>query len=1069
MPLRFEKLNQLTETLRSYIYRDPIPLATWQLCDNLPYGTPQPAASDPQWRDHQAGDLWGSQLTWAWLQTRTTIPDTFAGKPVALHLDMDLQFTQPGGRLLTTPEALVTVEGVNMIPQVINVIHPEILLAEQAPPSDITVTLQCFTGVTLGTDLRLRFTYADLVWIDREIEALYWDARTLLDTIAALPKNTPEHGRYLRALDEAFHQINWLNPPDEAFCASARAARAELQERVFSQPLDCENFAPRPVVHAMGHAHIDVAWLWPLRVTRGKAQRTFTTALALMEQFPAYTFTQTQPHLYKMVQEDDPELFERVKKGIQGGRWNATGATWVEPDTNMPNGESLVRQFLYGMRYFQQQLGVRPEVLWLPDVFGYSAALPQIMKLAGIDYFFTTKLSWNQYAKMPYDTFWWEGIDGTRILSQLATTSDGFRTPPLKAERATYNAKMTPSEMVDTWDRYQQKDANHHLIVSYGMGDGGGGPNRDMIERRARMENLAGLPQVWHSTAEDFFHALAETVPDDLPYWVGELYFQLHRGTYTTQARTKRNNRKTEVVLHDAEALAAIAYLLKTDYPHEAFSAAWETVLLNQFHDILPGSSISLVYEDADKDYAAAQQHAENAIDASLEVIARHIRYDEDSQGIAVFNTLSTTLGGSVEVTLPGEGPVEIAGPTGRLKPFQWIDEEARHALFIPNSIPAYGHKAYAVRPATQVISAQPEESAVTATPTRLENGSLRAEFDAKGNLTRVYDMENLRDVLQPGTIGNQLWAYVDRPHMWEAWDVEIYVEEQGWQLEPTSVELIESGPLRATLQVTYKFNKSEIVQRISLLAGQRTLTFETDVDWHEKHILLRTHFPLNVRAMNATYEIQFGTVERPTHNNTAWDIAQHEVPAQQWADMSEGDYGVSLLNDCKYGYSTRQNVLTMSLLRSTTYPDPTADEGQHTFTYALYPHVGDWRTGGTIAKARRLNHPLRTQEIPGGGTWLPVVFGLVQCQTPGVIIDTIKKAEDDDALIVRVYEAHGGRKTASLIFATPVQSAAEVNLLEEPIKAMDVMVDTLRFNLTPYQIRSFRVTLGDVLEHELG
>jgi alpha-mannosidase len=372
------------------------------------------------------------------------------------------------------------------------------------------------------------------------------------------------------------------------------------------------------------------------------------------------------------------------------------------------------------------------------------------------------------------------------------------------------------------------------------------------------------------------------------------------------------------------------------------------------------------------------------------------------------------------------------------------------------------------VRPAKLPTPVQPED-AVTATPTRLDNGLLRAEFDAKGNLTRLYDLENLRDVLEPGAIGNQLWAYVDRPHDWDAWEVEIYVQDQGWQLEPDSVQLLESGPLRATLEFTYRFNKSEIVQRISLLAGGRTLTFETDVDWHEKHILLRTHFPLNIRAMTATYEVQFGTVERPTHANTAWDMAQHEVPAQQWADMSEGDYGVSLLNDCKYGYSTDGHILTMSLLRAPTHPDPEADQGQHTFTYALYPHAGNWRAGGTIAHARRLNHPLRTQEVPGGGTWLPVEFGLVRCQTPGVMIDTIKKAEDDDALIVRVYEAHGGRKTASLIFATSVASAEEVNVLEERTGTMNVMVDTLRFNLTPYQIRSFRVRLGDVLEHELG
>lgn len=1068
MPLRFEKLMHLTNTLHGYIYRDPIQLESWQLCPHLPYGAPLPDLSEgSRWQSLRDDELWGTRLTWAGLATQVSVPADFAGKPAALHIEFEPLHTIPNAKLFSPPEALVTVSSSEVIPQVINRIHHEILLAEQAAAVDYTILMQVFTGVSQPGDHRLRFKYADLVWIDRDVESLYWDAHVLLDTIKNLSAHSPERGRYLWALNEAFQRVNWLAPPDQAFQDSVRAARAVLQETVFDQSTDSTGFAPRPTIHAVGHAHIDVAWLWPLKVTRGKAERTFTTALALMEQYPAYIFTQSQPQLYKMVQQDNPALFERIKAAIKAGRWNATGGAWVEPDTNLPSGEALIRQFLYGMRYFQQELGVRPEVLWLPDVFGYSAALPQIMKLVGIKYFFTSKLSWNQYARMPFETFWWEGLDGSRVLTHLATTEEDFTTPPLNLRRTTYNANLTPEEMFTTWERYQQKDANHHLVVAYGMGDGGGGPNRDMLERCARMDNLAGLPQVRPSTAEEFFHVLEQTIPDDLPHWVGELYFQLHRGTFTSQARTKRHNRKTEVMLHDAEALASTAFLLKRAYPQTAINEAWETVLLNQFHDILPGSSITPVYDDAEADYAAAQDRLEDVIDSSLETIAQHIRYDVDDEGIAVFNTLSSTLGGPVEITLPGSGPVEIAGPTGRQKPFQWVDEDARHALFMPSSVAAYGHKAYAVRPASQTSPIEPENP-VVALPDRLENGLLRADFDDQGQLIRLYDLEHLRDVLAPNTIGNQLWAYVDRPHAWDAWEVEVYVQDQGWQLVPSAVELVESGSLRATLQVTYRFNTSEIVQRISMLAGQRLLTFETDVDWHEQHILLRAHFPLNIRAMNATYEVQFGTVERPTHTNTAWDVAQHEVPAQQWADLSEGDYGVSLLNDSKYGYSAQGNILTMSLLRAPTHPDPVADQGQHIFTYVLYPHTGDWRHG-TLAQARRLNHPLRVQAVPGGGTWLPVDFGLVKCQTPGVMIDTIKKAEDSDALIVRVYEAHGGRKTASLEFATPLELVEEVNALEESLGPIDAVVDTLRFNLSPYQIRSFRVTLGDILEYELG
>jgi alpha-mannosidase len=1065
MPLHFDKLNQLTRTLKSYIYRDTVPLETWRICDNLPYNTPLPADGDPLWRDLQPGELWGTRMSWAWLVTDVVIPPAFAGKPVALHLELDPLTSDPAGSMFTFPEALVTVDGVDTPPQAINPIHPEVLLAEHAEPGTLRAVMACFTGVSQPGDHRVWLKVADVVWIDRDVEGLYWDARVLLDTIAALPADAPERGIYLRHLNEAFQTINWLNPPDAAFVESVREARALLQARVYDQPADDNPAIPRPVVHAMGHAHIDVAWLWPLRVTRGKAARTFSTALALMEQFPAYTFTQSQPHLYKMVSQDDPALFKRVKARIAEGRWNATGGTWVEMDTNIPSGEALVRQFLYGMRFFERELGARPEVLWLPDVFGYSAALPQIMRLAGIRYFFTAKLSWNGYTKYPYDTFWWEGVDGSRVLTHLATTPETMGT--LGKDYSTYNAALTPRDMVATWTRYQQKDANHHLAVSYGLGDGGGGPNRDMVERRARMENLAGLPKVIHSTAETFFHALEAAAADDLPRWVGELYFQLHRGTYTTQSRTKRFNRTSEILLHDAEALASILHLLKIAYPHDALRAAWETVLLHQFHDILPGSSIRDVYEDAEHDYAQMQETISGVVDETLAELAQHIRYDQDMQGFAVFNTIGATLGGPVEVTLPGSGPVEIVGPSGRIRPFQWLDESERRALLIPNSVPDYGHKAYIVRPAAQ-NGTGPVAGAVTAEPTRLENNLLRAEFDSKGNLLRLYDLENFRDVLTLGTAGNQLWAYVDRPHEWEAWDVEPYGQDQGWRLEPESSRLIENGPVRAALEVVYHFNKSQVVQCISLTAGQRLLAFETAVDWHERHTMLKVHFPLAIRAMNATYEVQFGTVERPTHQNTAWDQARFEVPAQQWADMSEAGYGVSLINDCKYGYSTQDHVLTLSLLRSTTHPDPEADQGAHQFTYALYPHAGDWRQG-TILQAKRLNDPLRAQPVSGSGTWLPVVFGLVKCETPSVMIDTVKKAEDADSLIVRVYEAHGGRVTTTLAFAIPVESAEEVNLLEEPVGPVDVMVDTLRFSLSPYQIRSFRVKLGDILKTQLG
>ncbi|MEQ8675312.1 MAG: glycoside hydrolase family 38 C-terminal domain-containing protein [Aggregatilineales bacterium] len=1052
----FEKLDHLIKTLKSYIYRDAIPLETWRIADKLANDVALPADDDPIWRELPADAWWGGNTSWAWLVTEVDIPDRLAGKAIALHMEFSQIATDHNGSIFTDPEALVKVQGLNTPQQAINYMHDEVMLTEDATAGSIRVTAHCFTGVSQPCDLRIRLKVAEIVAIDRDVEAFYWDARVLLDAIGVLPDGSPERVAYLRELNQTFQRINWLNPPDDLFVASVRQAHVHLRSRVYSQSNADNAVIKRPVIHALGHAHIDVAWLWQLHVTRGKAVRTFSTAVALMAQFPDYTFTQSTPYLYKTVAEDDPELFSQIKARIATGQWNATGATWVEMDTNIPSGESLMRQFLFGMRYFERELGVRPKVLWLPDVFGYSAALPQIMRHADIPYFFTAKLSWNDHERMPYNTFQWKGLDGSRVLTHLSTTPEITWDVGKVRDYSNYVAVMQPEDVLGTWTRYKQKDANHHLTMAYGLGDGGGGPNRDMIERRARMENLSGMPKVIHSTAEQFFQALENNLTAELPRWVGELYFQYHRGTYTSQARLKRLNRKCEILLHDAEALASILQLLAGSYPQAVLNDAWETLLLNQFHDILPGTSIHAVHQDAERDLRQVQNTVTALINQLLHGLTRHIAHDQKVGSFAIFNTMGMTSSATVEVTLAQNGAIEIVDPDGKIALFQWLDRDNRRALVLADSVPAYGYKVLLFRPISKAIMPS-ETQTVSATPIRLENAHLRAEFDSRGNLTRLYDIESARDVLEEGTIGNQLWAYVDRPHEFDAWDIGAYVHEQGWQLMPESSRLVEDGPVRATLEVIYRFNKSRIVQRISLVAGQRVLTFETDVDWHEHHILLKTQFPLAVRAMNATYEVQFGTVERPTHRNTRWDQAQFEVPAQQWADMSESGFGVSLLNDCKYGYSAEDNVLRLSLLRSSTFPDPEADQGVHHFTYAIYPHTDDWRNG-TVLQAKLLNHPMWEHHVNSTGGELPTEFGLVTCDTSGVVIDTVKKAEDSDSLIVRVYEAHGGRTTTTLVFAFHVESADEVNLLEESIGAADIAGNVLNLELIPYQIRSFKI-----------
>ncbi len=1061
----YEKLAHLTDTLGRYRYRAPMPLA-WRVYEGLAMDEPLPAPDAEGWRPLAAGELWGASGERFALAASFSVPQAFAGRPLVLRVTLEALLGDPSAKLFSAPQALAEVRGLSAPLQGLDTLHREIWLADNAPAErHVQVLLDGFAGISQPANHRVHMQESALAWLDADVEGLYWDARVLLEVIATLPQTSPERAHYLHTLDEAFRLLDWGDPPNGPFFAAIKRARAYLQARVFEQTPP-EDVAPRPVVHALGHAHLDVAWLWPLRVTRIKAADTFANALALMAHDPNYTYTQSQPYLYRVIAQDRPQLFAQVKAQIEAGRWDATGGMWVEPDTNIPSGEALVRQLLYGMRYFQQELGVRPQVLWLPDTFGFSAALPQLMRQAGLRYFFTSKLSWNEYTRFPYDTFWWEGLDGSRVLAHMATTpSLAVRAQGI--ERTTYDARMHAQEVWETWTRYRQKRLNHHVLMAYGLGDGGGGPTREMSERRARMENLAGFPQVMPSTAECFFADLENTASQELPRWVGELYLQYHRGTYTSQARVKRHNRKLEALLHDAEALATSAYLLEGDYPQEALERAWETLLLHQFHDILAGTAIGSVYEEAEQAYQEAEQAVRTARDAAIQTLARHVRWDVGMQGLVVFNTLSTDEGGPIEVTLPGTGAVEIVGPSGRRKPIQWLDKEARRALVIPNHVPPYGHKAYIVR---QVDSAPtvPVYDPVICTAERLENGCLRAEFDARGNMTRLYDKKFGRDVLAEGELGNQLWLYVDRPRKWDAWDVDESLQEQGWRLEPEGVRVVEAGPLRGTLEIRYTFNKSRVVQYVRLLTDRRLLRFDTQVDWHEQHLLLRARFPLAVHAARATYEVQFGALERPTHRNTAWDAAQFEVPAQRWADLSEHGYGASLLNDCKYGYSVRDNVLALSLLRAPTHPDPDADQGEHTFTYALYPHGENWREE-VIAWAGRLNHPLLVHYSEGGGTWLPVTFGVVRSETPCAVVETVKRAEDEEALIVRVYEAHGERCTARLTFGAPIVRAEEVNLLEEPQGAVETVGAALRCALTPYQVRTFRIWLQDVVRHQLG
>jgi alpha-mannosidase len=796
---------------------------------------------------------------------------------------------------------------------------------------------------------------------------------------------------------------------------------------------------------------LDLAWLWTLAETRHKAARTFATVIRLMDEYPDFHFAQSQPELYLMVKEDHPELYERVKALVQEGRWEATGGMWVEADCNIPSGESLVRQLLYGRRFFQKEFGKDSPILWLPDTFGFNGQLPQLMARAGLRYFMTTKISWNEYNHFPYDSFRWRGIDGTEVLAHFVTTpSDNWY--------STYNADLDPTTVLGCWREYREKEHGEALLL-FGHGDGGGGPNREMLEIARRLQNLPSVPAVTLGGALEFFERLSAD-KDKLPVWVGELYLEYHRGTYTSQAKLKHLNRKCEALYHQAELFASFAHLLGEPYPREELKEGWQLILRNQFHDIIAGSAIGEVNEEAERDYQRAQELGEKALRKALLAIASQIALQERS--LIIFNPLSWERDDVVSVLLPSdlsEPFILVDGTTGEEIPYQRaIDAAGRPALIFPaKGVPPCGYKVYHVRSG----SPRAWPTGISATPKQLENGHFTVHLDGEGHIVSLYDKDREREVILKGTRANLFQAFEDRPLRNDAWDINIFYQDKRWELRDLDeIEVIEEGPVRAGVELRRSWHNSRITQRIYIYAGLSRIDFDTQVEWHERHVLLKVAFPVEMHASRATYEIQFGNIERPTHWNTSWDWARFEVPAQRWADLSEGDHGVSLLNDCKYGYDIKDNVMRLTLLKSATEPDPEADQGCHRFTYSLYPHAGDWRNG-TIRRAAELNDPLLTHWEPPHPGPLPVEFSLVKVDREHVFVEAVKLAEEGEDLVVRVYEGHNQRGKVTLTFPAEVKAAWETNLLEEPEEELTPEGYSLAFFIKPYQVRTFRIRLA--------
>jgi len=1019
------QINDRLNEISGSIYTQSVSINGWEASVT---GHRQVPSAPPEtgWKPFDIGSVWGGKDVTVWFKANATVPADMAGKRVVALI-------RPGG------ESLLYANGKPC--QGLDGNRDEILLLEKAEGGEkFEILLESYSNARF--DEKHTFQRADLAVVDMDIREFYWDARVAFDVVQTLPQGSASQLRMLNLLNDCVKQVDISHKGDERYKASIKKASKKLTEGM------------KPFKHSYGvgslmltgHSHIDTAWLWPLRETKRKCGRTFATVLKYMDEFPHYKFSQSQPQLYEYVQEHYPTLYEEIKKRVKEGRWEPVGAMWVEQDSNISSGESLVRQALYGNRFFRKEFGIHSRTCWLPDAFGFCWSLPQILKKAGIDFFTTTKIDWSQYSKFPYSLFSWQGIDGTKITSIM---------PPLN-----YNGSLTVKDCLAQWNQFKQKDQVDEVIYSFGWGDGGGGPTKEMLETGVRLDDMAGIPKCSFGWVQEYFDNLEESVDEEkLPVWNGELYLELHRACQTTQARTKRNNRKSELLYRDAEFVSSIAMLAGEDYQQEKLYEGWKVILCSQFHDILPGSSINEVYEDADRDYAEVLKSGNEVLSDALESLKKRIDTSGNGQAIIVINTLSWRRDdvASVKVKLAGEDFV-VLDDKGRQTPAQIVgkDGDFTEIIFEAANIPSLGYSVYHL-----VEGEKPEGSPsdLKVLSQNMENALYSVELDEKGRLCRVYDKSMDKEVIAADCCGNVLQFFADYPYAHDAWDIDFNYDENMQELAGLeSVEVTEAGPVRATVRMIRKTEKSTITQDISIYDKLPRIDFATHVDWQEKKKLLKVAFPVEILSPKATYEIQFGTIERATHFNTSWDKGKFEVPGQRWVDLSEGDYGVSLMNDCKYGYDVHDNVLRLSLLRAPTDPDPHADEGEHDFTYSLHPHKGDWRDGETVQRAAELNCPLLTIASQPQTGDLPKSASFASVDKNHVIVDTVKKTEDGDDIIVRLYEAHGQRGKVTLDFGLAPQAVSECNLMEEEDQAADISGNVVTFDIKPYEIRTFKV-----------
>ena len=994
------------ERLLPALYREQLPLdvTAWEV-PGEPVPFAKAAAAD--FLPFEVGSAYGPPWATTWFRGSGTVPpgwDDATGTAVEVVVDLGFSAREPGFQaegLVWTADGTVlkAVEPMNQAVPLdldsparsgsrVEVLveaasNPHVLEHLQFRPSRLG------SRATAGDEPLYRLRRLELGLRDVAVWELDQDLLVLAGLLRELPPETQRRAEVREALDRV---VDVVDPADVSGTAEAGSA---LLRTVLERPAH----ASAHQLYAVGHAHIDSAWLWPVRETVRKVARTFANVCDLIERNDQFVFAASSAQQYAWLQEFYPDLFARVRDHVRGGRFVPVGGMWVESDTNLPGGEALVRQFVLGKGFFATELGVDTQEVWLPDSFGYSGALPQIMAAAGAKWFLTQKISWNETNVMPHSTFRWEGIDGTQVFTHF---------PPVD----TYNSDLSAADLGRAERNYQEKATGTRSLVPFGHGDGGGGPTREMLAAARRTASLEGSPAVRLASPVDFFTDAQAELPD-APVWSGELYLEFHRGTYTSQARTKRGNRRSEHLLREAELWATTATVRTgAAYPYEALRAAWRTVCLQQFHDILPGTSISWVYADAEAGYARVAE----------------------STGRIIEDALRALLGPGAASASANAGPYAVDG------------------------VPALAVAPVTIPPAS-VMARRDGDGFV------LENDLLRVRVDANGLIVSILDLAAHREVVPEGRAAGLLSLHRDVPNRWDAWDIDRTYQRTTTDLvEAVGVEPVEGG-----LRVQRRFGDSSLVQTIALAPDATRIDLSFVVDWHERQKLLKLAFPFDVHADQAASEIQFGHLNRPTHANTSWDSARFETVAHRWVHVAESGYGVAVSNDATYGHDiTRASAgvrasnpgstttVRLSLLRAPLFPDPDADQGEHVLNVSVVVGAG---IPEAVAEGYRRNLPLRVLDGVGDDPVEP----LVTLDAAAIVVEAVKLAEDGSGdVVVRLYEAYGSRARGRLTTGFEVSGITETDLIERPIARAGlraVQGPVAELELRPFQICTLRLS----------